>query len=164
MNRRQRIAAQVSICLLLCGCHLQDLRPVSDLERQRKAGVPDSADLVSMRPQIVHSEKMEVRDGAKFITVGNDSGTWALGCNQNQKTCITPVAGMDYFLFSKETKWKWPAATGSTSLALMQDWTGSYNNQENVALVPVSFDASKGWKMESEWGIYWVVSWTAKKK
>ena len=158
---------QLLVGLILAGsigCDIQTHLPASDLDRQRTAGVPDGSDPVSIRPQIVRIEKIEIRGGAKYITMANNLGRFSLRCNSDLKTCITPAAGTDYFLFTKETRWKFPHADSPLTLQGVQDWEGEYKNQQNVGLIAVSYSPSKGWEMqEAGWGILWMESWEASK-
>jgi len=69
---------------------------------------------------------------------------------------------MHYFLFTKDTKWKFPGAKDFATLKFLNDWSGEYNNQENVALVPVVFNQANQWEINGDWGIFWLQSWQAK--
>lgn len=124
--------------------------------------VPEGEDPILLRPQIVRVEKVEIRDGAKFVNVGNRNGTYVLACNQDQKSCVTPISGVDYFLFTKDTRWKFMGATEFATLKFLQSWEGEYPSQENVALVPVVQRKPKQWEITGEYGIYWMASWQAK--
>jgi hypothetical protein len=54
-------------------------------------------------------------------------------------------------LFTKTTKSKFPGATGSVTLEWLEEWSGTYNNQETVALIPAQGD-------RSQIGVYWLSS------
>lgn len=110
-------------------------------------------------PEIVRSKQVQIdnRD-RKTLTVGNVNGDYVLACNMKAANCLTPIPGKDYYLFNKNTKWKMPGATTSITLAWVQEWTVSYPNAENVALVP-----SDGGPPE-ELGMYWLDSWSAEPK
>ena len=149
--------------LLTCiaGCDKKN----SDGSNSTKAAtlcVPDGDDPISIRPQIVRVQKIENRNGIKYIYVGNGNGSFSLVCDQEQESCITPISGMDYFLFNKDTRWKFSKAKEFATLKFFQDWSITYNNQENVALVPVFRNQSNQWETKGDWGIFWLESWNAK--
>ena len=102
-------------------------------------------------------EKVVFVGGVKNLTVSNAEGKYALACNSNVDTCLTPTPGKDYLLFNKTTKWKFPGATDYATLDFWEDWTIKYNDAENVALVP----AAEGQRMKI--GMYWLVSWNKDK-
>jgi hypothetical protein len=110
-------------------------------------------------PEIVHAEQVQNDNrGVKTITVGNANGDYVLACNRKADACITPAPGKDYYVFNKTTKWKFSGATKYVTLAWFQDWTVSYPNGENIALVP-----SESGQPE-EVGMYWLETWTASNK
>jgi hypothetical protein len=59
------------------------------------------------------------------------------------------VPGKDYFVFSKTTRWQFPGATKVATLKFFQDFSVTYNDQENVALVP----------SDGPFGMYTLDSW-----
>ena len=137
------------------------------LARSNSAGAvptntPDSNEPISERPQIVRVQSLEMRNGVKHVNVGNSAGEFQLACNQSQQSCVTPVSGVEYFLFTAETKWKFSGAKDVVTLKFFQDWSGTYKNQENVALVPAIRTNNNEWKTEGAWGMYWLESWRAK--
>jgi len=123
---------------------------------------PESDEPISERPQIVRVQKVEVLSKIKYITVGNSNGQFSLACDQSQEACITPVSGVDYFLFTKETKWKFSGAKDLVTLKFFQDWSGIYNNKENIALVPAVRNQLNQWRTDGTWGTFWLESWRAK--
>lgn len=74
------------------------------------------------------------------------------------------MPGMDYFLFTRETKWRFTDAEEPATLQFLQDFSIAYRNRENVALVPVVRGPSGHWEVASKTkvGIYWQESWQAK--
>lgn len=116
--------------------------------------VPDPA-LVA--PETVRVEKVVFVNGVKNLTVSNAEGRYALACNSDLDSCVTPVPGRDYLLFTKSTNWKFPGATGYITLEWIQKWSGTYNKEENIALLPAEGDRSK-------MGMYWLVSWNKNSK
>ena len=123
---------------------------------------PTSNEPLATRPQIVRVQKVEVGADVTHIDVGNESGHFSLYCARKQDSCITPVSGGDYFLFTKETKWKFPGAKEPVTLKFFQDFSGSYNAGENVALVPVVRNQTNQYDTKGDWGIFWLESWEAK--
>ena len=108
-------------------------------------------------PEIVRSERVQNDNrGLMWVTVGNSGGDYVLACNRKADACITPIPGKDYYVFNKTTKWKFPGAAKSVTLAWIQDWTISYLNGENIALVP----AEGG--QPTEVGMYWLETWTGR--
>jgi len=92
--------------------------------------------LGTTRPETVRGESVRIVKGMKMLTVGNTQGHYQLSCDAKQDSCITPVPGRDYLLFTKDTRWKKPGASDFLTLKWLQGWSGSYNNQENIALIP----------------------------
>lgn len=64
-------------------------------ERQADALIP---------PETVRSEGVRIEYGAKTLTVGNAQGRYLLSCNISDDSCITPIPGKNYLLFTKATK------------------------------------------------------------
>jgi hypothetical protein len=110
-------------------------------------------------PEIVRLENVRLEEGAKTIIVGNDNGRYVLSCNIKASGCLTPLPGIDYFVFTKDTRWKVrPGATESMTLQFIQDWTESYTDTENIGLVPTK-EPGQGRSL----GVYIFESWTANK-
>ena len=122
---------------------------VSQKPAQTNAAKPASASTVveptktqpddllgTTRPETVRGESVRIVKGMKMLTVGNDQGHYQLSCDTKQDSCVTPVPGRDYLLFTKDTRWKKPGASDFLTLKWLQGWSGSYNNQENIALIP----------------------------
>jgi hypothetical protein len=119
------------------------------------ATVPQEPDQELIPPETVRAEEMRIVSGVKLLTVGNTQGHYHLSCNAKVDSCVTPMPGADYLLFSKETRWKMPLAKGCcATLQFFQDYSISYKDQENVALVP-----SNG----PGFGIYILESWSKTK-
>ena len=100
-------------------------------------GTPLSAeenDLVA--PDIVRLEESHVVNGINFVAVASESRRYSLTCSVKSTACITPKKDKKYLLFTKNTKWKMPGATGFINLEFIQDWTVKYNSGENIGLVP----------------------------
>jgi hypothetical protein len=55
-------------------------------------------------PEIVRVENVRLEEGAKIIIVGNDNGRYVLSCNIKASGCMTPLPGIDYFVFKKDTR------------------------------------------------------------
>ena len=125
---------------------------------------PDGGDPVSMRPQIVRLERIELESGTKIIYMGNRLGTYALACDEGQGQGISPSPVMSYFLFGPESRWRFPNAQEYTTLKGFQDWVGQYPKRDNAVLVAVVRDKSGHWERSSDgqWGIYWLKSWQAR--
>jgi len=98
--------------------------------------------------------------GVKTLTVSNAEGRFVLCCNIDQGNCLTPTPGKDYLLFNKLTKVKFPGAKEYMTLEWLQDWTITYTNEENVALIPA--EGTKGGP--NGIGMYWLRSWEKKNK
>lgn len=127
--------------------------PSSAAPEQSKEEKGDQTDLLGTTPpETVRVESVRVVGGVKNLKVGNAQGRYALACNTNQDSCITPIPGKDYLLFTKSTRWKKPGAKGFITLEWLQKWSGSYNDQENIGLIPAD---DSGITI----GIYWLRSW-----
>ncbi len=74
-----------------------------------------------------------------MLTVSNPQRRYLLSCNKTQDSCITPTPSRDY-LFSKATRWKFPSATGLVTLDFLEEWSGTYKNEENIELIPSDGD------------------------
>jgi hypothetical protein len=115
-------------------------------------------------PEVVQLRNVEAVRGEKHVTVGNVAGDYVLVCNEaaNEKaipSCISPRPQMNYLLFRANTKWLTKGAKKPVTmdLAFMQGWTVSYNNSENIGLLQTGDR-----KADDPWGVYWLLSWTAK--
>ena len=127
------------------------------------SAVPDAPE-----PEVVQLRNIETVGGEKHVTVGNVAGDYVLVCNEaaNEKdkhpipSCISPRPQTNYLLFRGNTKWLTQGATKKSvamDLAFMQDFTVSYNDSENIGLLPTGDH-----KADDPWGVYWLRSWTAK--
>jgi hypothetical protein len=110
-------------------------------------------------PEIVQVENVRVEEGAEIIIVGNDNGRYVLSCNMKASGCMTPLPAVEYFVFKKNTRWKFPAATEFTTLKYIQDWTESYFDAENIGLFPKD-DLGEG----RSFGVYIFESWLPRKQ
>jgi hypothetical protein len=105
-------------------------------------------------PEIVRSKNMRIANGLKILTMTNANGDYLLSCNLKAgESCITPEPRKNYLLFNRSTYWKLPGAKTFIDLAWLQDWTISYKEGENVALIPE--DQSGGI------GMYTVDAWNS---
>jgi hypothetical protein len=110
-------------------------------------------------PEIVHARQVHIESGdVKRVKVGNDNGEYTLFCNTKASNCLTPVPAKVYYVFNSNTKWKMPGAKDYITLKWVQDWTITYNNAENIALVPAEGGAP------DELGMYGLSSWKAADK
>jgi hypothetical protein len=114
-----------------------------------------SQDNQTVLPETVRLQKTVVFSGGKTVIVSNQEGRYTLQCNLDQDSCLSPKPGRDYWLFTKTTKVKMEGASDYMTLKFLMDFSGSYNHQENMALVPVTED-------RSHWGVYWLKSWDQK--
>ncbi|GAC1440237.1 MAG: hypothetical protein NVS1B11_20700 [Terriglobales bacterium] len=115
-----------------------------------KAAAPVDETLVP--PETVRVQKVVFDNQLKRVTVSNNEGRYVLACNANQDNCVTPTPGKDYLLINKTTKWKLPGATGYLTLKFLEDFSITYNNEENIALL-----AAEG---DSTIGMYRLISWS----
>jgi hypothetical protein len=107
-------------------------------------------------PQIVRSERVQSDNrGVKTLTVGDTDSDYVISCDVNQGSCITPVPGKDYYLFTKN--WEFLGVKDSVTLESSQSWSGTYNHRENIALVPAEGD-------RTQMGVYWLNAWEDKKQ
>jgi len=103
-------------------------------------------------PEVVRLEEVQTEEDGKEIIVSNSNNRYHLACNAKLKSCLTPASGKDYWLFSKTTRWQPQGAKECCmTLKFLQDYSDSYNNQENIALFPVDDDGTM-------FGIYMLVS------
>lgn len=125
---------------------------------------PESSDPVYRRPQIVHVRGFEIKNGVKSVRIGNSLGEYYLSSSLADTTCVTPVIGVDYFIFTKDSRWKWEGAKDYVDLKFFNDWSYIYPNSINVAVVPAVKDGKNHWKMgNGGWGIYVLDSWKSNK-
>jgi hypothetical protein len=87
-------------------------------------------------PEVVRFENVHMNGDEKTIIVGNANRRYSLFCNIKSAGCITPVRDRNYFLFDGATRWKMPGAKVFITLAFVQDWTVTYDEGENIGLVP----------------------------
>jgi hypothetical protein len=112
--------------------------------QQRNAGLTP--------PEVVRSKEVQIEGEVKTLTVGNEHELYHLTCNATLDSCVTPVSGKDYLVFSKTTRWQMPGAKVPLTLKFFQDFSVMYNNQENIALFP----AEPG--TDSSFGMYVLLS------
>jgi hypothetical protein len=111
------------------------------------------------RPEIVRLEleKAYSRSGVKTVIVGNATGHYTLSCNFKAAGCMSPNPGSDYYVIKRQTRWRIPGATRDIDLAMLQDFTATYFNGENIGLVRVDFRGEPG-----ALGMYTLGSWNKK--
>jgi len=151
-------AQLLSMALLLIGilsCDSSKPTPTPVAPIAAKPVVRDEQGNELIEPEVVRSKQVQNdnRD-VKTVIVGNANGEYVLSCNMKAENCVTPVPGKDYYVFNKTSKWRMPGATKSITLTWIQDWTVSYPNAENLALLPA------GGGQPEEMGMYWLDSWT----
>jgi hypothetical protein len=112
-------------------------------------------------PEVVQMKSVETIQRELHVTVGNSSGDYVLVCNvesnkNGEQNCLAPQPQRNYLLFRKNTKWLMKGATTPMGLDFMQDWSVTYNDKENIGLMPAK-------RMEKEsFQMFWLSSWTAK--
>jgi hypothetical protein len=87
-------------------------------------------------PEVVRLEKVKVYGDLKTVYLGNANAHYILNCNIKAAGCITPTANKNYLLFTKDTRWKMPGAKDFINLKFVQGWTVTYQDGENIGLVP----------------------------
>jgi S1-C subfamily serine protease len=87
-------------------------------------------------PEVVRSEEVQIDGRIKRITVSNPNNRYHLMCNAETDSCRTPVPDKDYLVFSEATRWRMPGAKEPLTLKFLQDFSVSYQGQQNIALVP----------------------------
>jgi hypothetical protein len=113
-------------------------------------------------PEVVQLKKIEDSGGTKHVTVGNVVGDYVLVCSLDAnkeygvKSCFSPRPQQDYLLFRGNTKWLIKGAKEPMNLQFMQGFSVTYNNAENVGLLPAKNSNNE------DFGVYWLLSWTAK--
>jgi len=112
-------------------------------------------------PEVVQLRKIEEVGQTKHVTVGNAAGDYVLVCNLSVnkdygvKSCLSPRPQTDYLLLKEKTKWLKKGAKDPISLSFMEEFSVSYNDSENIGLLPArDFDSEA-------FGVYWLLSWTA---
>lgn len=147
--------ATLSVGLLL-SCSTPSTKPskANSQDPSSTAGQPHQQrdDVGVVPPEVVRSEEVHIGNGVKMLTVGNANGHYLLSCNTKVDSCITPAPGKNYLLLTKTTRWKMPGARDFLTLKFVQDFTVTYNEAENIGLVPED-DADPGL------GMYWLRSW-----
>jgi S1-C subfamily serine protease len=103
-------------------------------------------------PEVVRSEEVQIDGRIKRITVGNANNRYHLMCNGETDSCRTPVPDKDYLVFSEATRWRMPGAKEPLTLKFLQDFSVSYQGQQNIALVPSDPDDF------NSFGIYMLLS------
>lgn len=102
--------------------------PVSEANVSAKPSQLDSVELSQLPRKIVRAEFVQNDNlGVKTLTVGNAEGDYVMSCNLGDCTCINPVPGKDYYLFTKATKKKVSGTdsyiTTDILLPVDGDWT-----------------------------------------
>jgi len=113
-------------------------------------------------PEVVQLVKIEDTGIEKHVTVGNIAGDYVLVCNLDVnkpdksliRSCLSPQPQKNYLLFRENTKWR--VAQDPLTLKFFQDFSVSYNNAENIALMLAKRESGE------EYGVYWLQSWTAR--
>jgi hypothetical protein len=150
-------AALLSIgCLVSCSSNSSKTPASAPLASSAQKVSTPTPDPTLVPPETVRMEKVVFVNGVKNLTVSNAEGRYALACNSDLDSCVTPTPGKDYLLFTKSTNWKFPGATGYITLEWIQKWSGTYNKEENIALLPAEGD-------RSNMGMYWLISWNKNK-
>jgi hypothetical protein len=112
-------------------------------------------------PEVVQLRKIEAIGQLKHVTVGNVAGDYILVCNlaankdHAVKSCLSPRPQTDYLLFKEKTQWTKKGAKDPISLSFMEDFSVSYNDSENIGLLPAKDFSSEAF------GVYRLLSWTA---
>jgi S1-C subfamily serine protease len=103
-------------------------------------------------PEVVRSEEVQIESGVKTLTVGNAHRRYHLFCNATLDSCMSPTADKNYLVFSETTRWQMPGAKEPLTLKFLQDYSVTYNNQENIALFHADPDT------DSSFGMYVLLS------
>jgi hypothetical protein len=123
---------------------------------QSKASAESLSKQTQLEPEIVRVEKVVVGPRVKVVLVGNKNGQYSLSCNAGADGCRTPKPGVDYYVVTKETRWTLQGAQDPMTLKFIQDWTGTYNNAENIGLIAVDVNQREGLCL------YWLNLWTGR--
>jgi hypothetical protein len=109
--------------------------PVSKENVSTRPSQLESVELGQLPRKIVRAEFVQNDNlGVKTVTVRDAEGDYIMSCNLGDCTCINPVPGKDYFLFTKVTKTKIPGTDSFTTTEI---------------LLPVEGDRTRA-------GIYWL--------
>jgi hypothetical protein len=158
MYQLSSIAFRAFLCCVAFfgfSCSRQDPAPAQN--EAAPASTADSSSQSSQatglpRPESVRIEQVRVRNGVKYLAVGNSDGIYHLWCNVKSEGCVTPIPGKDYLVFTKTTQWQFPGATKVATLEFFQNFSVKYSNQENIALVPAD-------QSSAAFGVYALNSW-----
>jgi len=113
-------------------------------------------------PEVVQLGSVETIQGTLHVTVGNVAGEYALVCNLDAnkevgvQSCLAPRPQRNYLLFRKNTRWMIKGAKEPMNLEFMQDFSVTYNDRENIGLLPAKNSE------EEHFRLFWLSSWTAK--
>ena len=135
--------------------------PTKSAKASSQAAAPEEEKQLSqddgvIPPEVVRCKNMRISQEVKTLTMSNANGEYFLSCNVKAAGCITPEPGKNYLLFNKNTHWKMPGAKTFINLAFVQDWTVTYNNAENIGLVPQDRSDGSG---PGAFGMYMLDSW-----
>lgn len=157
-------AVPLLLFVSLCAC--------SDTPKSPETSIPLPAHLTDAdgipvpgvpEPEVVQLINVEMVEGMMHVTVGNVSGDYVLVCNPSAnkesgvQSCLAPRPQRNYLLFRKNTKWRIKGAKEPISLDFMQDWSVTYNDKENIGLLPAKNSE------EEHFRLFWLSSWTAKR-
>jgi len=158
-------ASVTSVCLAGCntghdraGDNQQRSTPV--LAHAISDGLPVAG---SPEPEVVQLERIEQLDGMTRVTVGNVAGDYILTCRPGANkghgipSCLSPRPQRYYLLFRAKTRWQIKGAKEPMNLAFMQEFSVSYNDHENIGLLPAMDSADE----EGEFGVYSLLSWVS---
>jgi hypothetical protein len=112
-------------------------------------------------PEVVQLRNVEMVEGMMHVTVGNVGGDYVLVCNPSVnkdvgvQSCLALRPQRDYLLFRKNTKWLVKGAKEPINLEFMQVWSVTYNDKENIGLLPARNSE------EEHFRLFWLSSWTA---
>lgn len=102
-------------------------------------------------PEVVRLENVQVEGDVKTVYVGNANKHYVLFCNVKTDGCVTPKENKNYLLFDAKNRWKMPGATGFLTLSFVQEMTVTYNQGENIGLVPQDADGDVGMFVLDPW-------------
>lgn len=158
-----RRVVPLALLALLCACRgksktsapsVPEPAHLTDADGTAVAGFPE--------PEIVHLESVETARGSLIVTVGNAIGDYALICNLDAnkeagiQSCLAPRPDRDYLLFRKDTKWLAKGAKKPLDLEFMQDFSVSYNDRQNIGLLPAKSTEGEDFRL------FRLSSWKAK--
>ena len=123
-----------------------------DADAPAQQVVPQQQNVGLIPPEVVRSEEVQIESGVKTLTAGNAHRRYHLFCNATVDSCVTPTPDKNYLVFSKTTRWQMPGAKVPLTLKFLQDFSVTYNNQENIALFPADPDT------DSSFGMYGLLS------